>query len=123
MTNKELGANIRKIRELKGFTQDNLATEIEVNQRTISRIENGTLSPKFDLIVKISKTLSVSLSQLLSFNESLIFNNYNQTQKGGSFIAYNNTEIERVEKLYRELLNEKDEIISLLKNEIHKNTS
>lgn len=115
MTNQELGENIRKLRELKGLSQQNLADEINLNQRTISRIENGNLSPKFDVIVQISKTLGVSLNQLLAFNEQLIFNNYIHSQQGGSFVAYNNTEIEKVEKLYQKLLNEKDEIITLLK--------
>ena len=115
MTNQELGENIRKIRELKGFSQQNLADDIQVDQKTISRIEKGVLSPKFELIVKISKSLSVSLSQLLNFDDKLIFNNYIQTQQGGNFVAYNNTEIEKVESLYKQLLNEKDEIIKLLK--------
>jgi transcriptional regulator with XRE-family HTH domain len=115
MTNQALGENIRKIRELKGFSQQNLADEIKVDQKTISRIENGELSPKFDIIVAISKILSVSLSQLLSFNENMIFNNYNQYQQGGKFVAYNNTEIEKIEELYKLLLSEKDEIIALLK--------
>jgi transcriptional regulator with XRE-family HTH domain len=115
MTNQELGENIRKIRELKGFSQQNLADEINVDQKTISRIEKGELSPKFETLVAISKALSVSLSQLLSFNESMIFNNYNQYQQGGNYNAYINTEIEKVEDLYKQLLKQKDEMIELLK--------
>lgn len=117
MTNQELGENIRKIRELKGFSQQNLADETGVDQKTISRIEKGTLSPKFDLLVKIAKTLAVNMSQLLAFNENMIFNNYNQHQQVGHFVAYYNTEIEKVEELYKQLLNGKDEVIALLKKE------
>jgi transcriptional regulator with XRE-family HTH domain len=116
MTNQELGENVRKIRELKGFSQQNLADEIKVDQKTISRIEKGDLSPKFETLVSISKALSIGLSQLLAFNESLIFNNYNQYQQGGNYNAYLNTEIEKVEELYKQLLKEKDEVIALLKN-------
>jgi transcriptional regulator with XRE-family HTH domain len=115
MDNIELGENIRKIRELKGFSQQNLADEIKMDQKTISRIEKGDLSPKFETLVLIAKALSVSLSQLLSFNENLIFNNYNQYQQGGNYNAYINTEIEKVEKLYQQLLKEKDEVIALLR--------
>jgi transcriptional regulator with XRE-family HTH domain len=116
MTNIELGENIRKIRELKGFSQQNLADEIKVDQKTISRIEKGGISPKFETLVSISNVLSVNISQILSFNESLIFNNYNQYQQGGNYNAYINTEIEKVEELYKQLLKEKDEVIALLKN-------
>ncbi len=115
MTNIELGENIRKIRELKGFSQQNLADEIKVDQKTISRIEKGDISPKFETLVSVSKSLSVSFSQLLLFNENLIFNNYIQEQHGGQFVAYKNTEIEKVEELYKQLLKEKDAVISLLK--------
>lgn len=115
MTNIELGENVRKIRELKGFSQQNLADEIKVDQKTISRIEKGDLSPKFETLVAISKALSINISQLLAFNESLIFNNYNQYQQGGNYNAYINTEIEKVEELYKQLLKEKDEVIELLK--------
>jgi transcriptional regulator with XRE-family HTH domain len=115
MTNQELGENVRKIRELKGFSQQNLADEIKVDQKTISRIEKGELSPKFETLVSISKVLSINISQLLAFNESLIFNNYNQYQQGGNYNAYLNTEIDKVEELYKQLLKEKDEVIELLK--------
>ena len=116
MTNQELGENIRKIRELKGLSQQNLADEINMDQKTISRIEKGELSPKFETLVGISKAFSVNLSQLLSFNENMIFNNYNQYQQGGHFFAYNNTYIEKVEELYKQLLKQKDEIIEVLKS-------
>lgn len=116
MTNQELGENIRKIRELKGLSQQNLADEINMDQKTISRIEKGELSPKFETLVGISKAFSVNLSQLLSFNENMIFNNYNQYQQGGHFFAYNNTDIEKVEELYKQLLKQKDEIIEVLKS-------
>jgi competence transcription factor ComK len=45
----------------------------------------------------------------------LIFNNYIQEQNEGQFVVYNNTSIEKVEELYKQLLKEKDEVIALLK--------
>lgn len=115
MTNQELGSNIRKIRELKGFSQQNLAIELDVDQKTISRIENGESSPKFETIVQISKALSISINQLLFFSEDQILNNYTLSQQEGGFISKNN-ETKEVEQLYKELLKEKDRIIALLEN-------
>jgi hypothetical protein len=74
------------------------------------------LLPEFGTLVSIAKALSVGLSQLLSFNENLIFNNYIQEQNEGQFVVYNNTSIDKVEELYKQLLKEKDEVIELLKN-------
>jgi hypothetical protein len=53
---------------------------------------------------------------LLSFNENMIFNNFVQEQHGGHFVAYNNTAIEKVEELYKQLLKQKDEMIEVLKS-------
>ena len=117
MTNQELGENIRKVRELKGFSQQNLADEIKVDQKTVSRIEKGQLSPRFELLVAIANALSVKIHSLLDFNDNLVFNNFIQAQHGGHFIAYNNTEIEKVEELYKMLLKEKDAVIELLRKE------
>jgi transcriptional regulator with XRE-family HTH domain len=120
MTNEELGENIRKIRDLKGFTQQNLADEIGMDQKTISRIEKGTLSPKFETLVAITKALHIKLSAVLDFSDMQVFNSYTQHQQGGTYYAYNNTEIGKVEELYKALLKEKDEVIALLKARVEK---
>lgn len=120
MTNEELGENIRKIRDLKGFTQQNLADEIGMDQKTISRIEKGTLSPKFETLVAITKALHIKLSAVLDFSDMQIFSNTIHAQHGGHFVAYNNTEIDKVEELYKALLKEKDEVIALLKARVEK---
>lgn len=114
MKNKELGQNIRKIRELKGFSQQNIADSIETTQKQLSRIENGQTSPSFEVLQKICDSLGIGLNELLDFNENIIFNSFTTNQQGGKFIAYNNTEIEKVEQLYLKLLTEKDKIIALL---------
>ncbi len=114
MTKKELGIRIRKIRELKGYSQSIIADSVDTSKKQLSRIENGQTSPSFELLQKITDALEISLNELLNFNENLIFNSFTTNQQGGKYIAYNNTEIDQVEKLYKMLLDEKDKIISLL---------
>jgi len=38
---KSIHDNIRKIRELKGFTQEHLANELDISIRAYSKIETG----------------------------------------------------------------------------------
>jgi transcriptional regulator with XRE-family HTH domain len=114
MTDIELGNNIRKIRELKGFTQQNLADEIDVSQKSLSRIENGQISATFSTILKICAALNVKLNELLEFNEQYIFNSYTLNQQGGEYIAYNNTEVKQIETLYEKMLEEKERTIQIL---------
>lgn len=115
MTDVELGENIRKIRELKGFSQQVFGNELTISQKQVSRIETGKTSVTFLLLNRICKVLDVDLKTLLNFDDKFIYNNNNHNQNGGEFIAYNNTDIDKVEKLYERLLKEKDEMIKSLK--------
>ena len=49
------GLRLRQVRELKGFTQSQLAEVINVNQSTIAYIEGGFSQPSEDLLERICK--------------------------------------------------------------------
>ena len=112
----DIGENIRKVRDLKGFSQQALAESIGLSQKQLSRIETNQVSPTFDTLEKICEALGITLKNLLQFNEDLVFNNVVETQNGGEFIDYNNTDIKQIENLYKQLLVEKDKIISMLES-------
>ena len=114
----DIGENIRKVRDLKGFSQQALAESIGLSQKQLSRIETNQVSPTFDTLEKICEALGITLKNLLQFNEDLVFNNVVETQNGGEFIAYNNTDIKQIENLYKQLLVEKDKIISMLEAKV-----
>ena len=115
----DIGENIRKVRDLKGFSQQALAESIGLSQKQLSRIETNQVSPTFDTLEKICEALGITLKNLLQFNEDLVFNNVVETQNGGEFIAYNNTDIKQIENLYKQLLAEKDKIISMLEAKVN----
>ena len=112
-----IGKKIRQLRELKGYNQVNLSTEINISQKQLSRIEAGVVSPTYELMLKIVQVLNISLNELIDFDESLIFNNNSVNQQGGEFLAYNNTEIKQVQNLYERLLKEKDVVIKTLQQQ------
>lgn len=64
------GKNIRRIREARGITQEQLAARMQVEglpirQKTISRIEDGSrVVPDYELIA-LSKALCVDVAELL----------------------------------------------------------
>ena len=101
----EIGKKIKKIRELKSFSQQGMSDLLLISQKQYSRIESGEVSPTFNLVLQICASLEISLQQLLEFDTTNFFNN-NDNQSGGKFIAYNNTEVKQVEKLYKERINE-----------------
>ena len=114
----DIGENIRKVRDLKGFSQQALAESIGLSQKQLSRIETNQVSPTFDTLEKICEALGITLKNLLQINEDFVFNNYNENHNGGKFIAYNNTDIKQIENLYKQLLAEKDKIISMLEAKV-----
>lgn len=114
MTNIEIGDNVRKLRELKGYSQETLAIEIGISQKQMSRYEKGQTSMTIETLFSIAKELHLEIGELLNFDSKLIFNNYSQYQQGGQVSNYNNTEIEQVEKMFNLLLAEKERTINLL---------
>ena len=58
----KIGDAIRKIREKRGYSQDELAVIMEVNRSTISKVENGKFSFSIDHLSKFSWFLGFDFS-------------------------------------------------------------
>jgi transcriptional regulator with XRE-family HTH domain len=65
---QKLGKNIAKYRYKKGLSQDDLAFEAEIGERTISRIEVGETDPRFTTLLKIAKALDIEIRNLTEFD-------------------------------------------------------
>lgn len=63
----ELGKNIRRFREMKGYSQEKLAEFIGVSTIFISRIEQGKKAPGIDNFIKIANVLSASADELFGY--------------------------------------------------------
>ena len=64
---QNFGANLKKIREDKGFTQAQLAIDSDLDISYISRIENGRISPSLIYITHLAEALGVDMNQLITF--------------------------------------------------------
>lgn len=62
---EELGQKIRKIRLAKGWTQEVLSFEAEVNKNYISDLERGARNPTLKILIKIADALDVDIVELL----------------------------------------------------------
>lgn len=60
----ELGKFLATLRNKKNLTQDELAEKLFIDKRKISRWECGTSVPEFDMLIKLSEILDVSLYEL-----------------------------------------------------------
>src|SRR5690625_3913453 len=69
---KTLGENIRKLRQARGLTQQQLADKMGAsNYTTISKWESGANSPRGGDLVELSKLFNVSVDELLGINSNV----------------------------------------------------
>lgn len=64
---KQLGENIKKVREKLGKTQEELARKAEIHVSYLSRIERGVVNPSVEVLENIAKALKVKSSAILPF--------------------------------------------------------
>ena len=69
MDNYITGATIKRLRENKELTQEQLSQKIFVSNKTISKWENGHGLPDISLLEPLAKALDISVIELFSGNE------------------------------------------------------
>lgn len=66
MSTARPGTALKSLRKSNGWTLMNVSDRTGIPASTLSRIENDQISPTYDLLLKLSKGLSIDLTQLLS---------------------------------------------------------
>ena len=61
----KIGAFLKELRKEKGITQEQLAEELLVSARTISRWETGNNMPDIGLLVDIAEFFDVSIPEII----------------------------------------------------------
>lgn len=69
---KEFGKNIKKYRQEKGLTQEQLSTLAESTPQTLSGIERGKNFPSFKLLNNIIEALEIKPYKLFVFDSDKI---------------------------------------------------
>lgn len=60
----QLGMRIRYLRNLRKWSQEDLALEANVNRNYICDLENGRRNPSLEILERISDAFGISLSEL-----------------------------------------------------------
>lgn len=61
----KLGSRIKMLRTQKGLTQEQFSEMFQVSKSNVSKYENGSIEPNYDLLVKIANYFGVSTDYLL----------------------------------------------------------
>jgi transcriptional regulator with XRE-family HTH domain len=113
-----IGLNIRKSREKKGFSQEYIAEKLGINQSTYGKLERDISNITLDRLYKIADVLEEDITTLLDIGKKNIF--HNQTNQGNGYVeTINNdyrTMVEELKLVYEKMLVAKDDQIELLKS-------
>lgn len=61
-----LGINIKKLRESKGYSQEMVAEKLEVSRQAVSKWENNLSEPSTENLMKLSKLFDIEVDLLIN---------------------------------------------------------
>lgn len=124
--NATIGKRIRKYREERGFSQEELAEKLHISRSTYQRIENGETNSWVNHIENICTSLDVNMDEILKPEEGYmqVNNNNESTNDNGSGVIQNQTinynASEKLIEQYEERIKELKEQVQELKEELKK---
>ena len=70
----KVGNKIKKLRELKNFTQEYMATSLNLSPNGYGKIERDEVDVTLSRLEEVAKVLDVDIFQILNFDEKHFFN-------------------------------------------------
>ncbi len=116
--NNTLSKNIRKHRELKGYSQEYMANELHISQPSYAKLENDSTKITVERLFSISKLLEMDMAELLDLKNQTVYNQELKDYAVGHQTVQNLYQENK--ETYKELLKAKDEQITLLKEMLEK---
>jgi transcriptional regulator with XRE-family HTH domain len=111
-----VGTKIKKLRELRNYTQQYMADQLELSVSGYSKIERDESDLTISRLEKIAEVLDVDLRSILSFDENMIFN---ICDNAAPYIAFRDQTINQQE-LYDKIIAQYKQEIEDLKEIIYK---
>ena len=115
-----IGQKIKKLRELKNLTQTHMAHELGLTQSAYSKMELGESDVTYGRLEKISSVLGMKPEEVITFNESMVFNVMNNQNGGNVFGDINKSISENERKLYQDQIDILKEEVAHLKEMLAK---
>jgi transcriptional regulator with XRE-family HTH domain len=110
----KVGEKIKKLRELKNYTQQYMSEQLELSLSGYGKIERDESDISISRLEKIADVLGVDISTILNFDERHIFNFNNQKDALVSFGNQHINSIELIEKIINQYKNENEYLKKLV---------
>jgi transcriptional regulator with XRE-family HTH domain len=101
---KQVLENIKKFRELKNYTREHVAIELDMSSSGYSKLERGEVELTVSKLFRLAEILEVSVPQILNFDASKIFNVTNNNVVNGVDVTEQNISSDIYKDKYIEML-------------------
>jgi transcriptional regulator with XRE-family HTH domain len=117
---RNIGDNIRLLREARGFSQKYMAEKLAITQQAYSSLEKKPEKTTLQRLKNIATILQVELITLLGEEDTFILQNFNQSG-GNAATQMNITPSSNEHEIYNKLINSlKEEIVFLRELQLKK---
>ena len=122
MIMNKLGTKIKRIRELRNFSQEYVAEKIGMSQSNYARMENNEVAITNEKLEKIAEALNTSDFVIKNFDENIIFNiSQGDNSAAGLNCSVHNYQISpEIKSLYEDKIKLLEEKISFLEEKLLK---
>jgi transcriptional regulator with XRE-family HTH domain len=111
-----IGYKIKKIRELKNFTQEYVADKVGMSVAGYGKLERDEADIPFSRLQQIANVFNLKVEDVTSFDEKYVFYNYATANQGQNVIYQNMNDNEK--KLYEDKTKLLEDKITYLEEKI-----
>jgi transcriptional regulator with XRE-family HTH domain len=118
-----IGENIKRFRDLRKYSQEYMAAQLNINQSSYAKIEKGDTKITVHRLKQIAEVLDVDMSLLLNSSRQTIFNLYDNQTANGRVENLHNHLPERLIADYREQIQHLKQEITFLRGLLERDGS
>ena len=114
----DIGFNLKRLREMKGYKPEYIAEHINVAPRTYLDYENNIHDVGVNKLVSIAEVLEVSLWDIITFDNKNFWQNnfHNESESKATYTVNNNPPSNKERELYEKIIANLEATIALMKN-------
>jgi transcriptional regulator with XRE-family HTH domain len=110
-----LADKIKRIRTIKGFSQEEMSQKMNISQKAYSNLENNKTKIDDERLNQIAEVFEMEPLDIRLFDEKQVFNNCSQS--GNINTINNNESLENERKVYNQLITSLEKDKEQLKKE------
>jgi transcriptional regulator with XRE-family HTH domain len=109
--------NIKKVRTVRGYRQQDMADKLNVNLKSYQNLENGIAKLDLERLTQVAEVLDVSIFDLLKPDEVFVHQEIQANENiYNKEVTINNDISQSERKLFEKIIEDKDKEIAYLRD-------